>query len=202
MGKISKIKIKKGNDFEEHSLTIDPSDFLDIFYPVGCYFETSDVLFDPNEEWGGTWEEDIDGTVLVSYGMRNPDTTAYYDYGITFGSRYITLTTAHIPSHTHSFSGTTTSTTLTGSVQSNALNAAAGTGLFNTASGIISRDSAGSGYYDNTDRVAIDNLNNRLTINATHTHTFSGTTGSAGTGSSNIDVAQPSTVVARWHRIA
>lgn len=27
----------------------------DLFYPVGAYFETSDINFNPNEAWGGTW---------------------------------------------------------------------------------------------------------------------------------------------------
>lgn len=27
---------------------------LDVFYPIGCYFETSNSSFDPNESWGGT----------------------------------------------------------------------------------------------------------------------------------------------------
>lgn len=28
---------------------------MELFYPVGSYFETSDSMFDPNVEWGGTW---------------------------------------------------------------------------------------------------------------------------------------------------
>lgn len=28
------------------------------YYPIGAYFETSDSTFDPNEEWGGTWEQE------------------------------------------------------------------------------------------------------------------------------------------------
>lgn len=31
------------------------SAILDVFYPVGCYFETSDTTFNPNTSWGGTW---------------------------------------------------------------------------------------------------------------------------------------------------
>lgn len=29
---------------------------LNTFYPVGTYYETSDVKFNPNKTWGGTWE--------------------------------------------------------------------------------------------------------------------------------------------------
>ena len=31
---------------------------IDLFYPVGAYFETSDSTFDPNVKWGGTWISD------------------------------------------------------------------------------------------------------------------------------------------------
>lgn len=28
-----------------------------VIYPIGCYFETSDIDFNPEEAWGGEWEE-------------------------------------------------------------------------------------------------------------------------------------------------
>lgn len=31
------------------------SSMIDVVYPVGSYFETSDADFDPSTEWGGTW---------------------------------------------------------------------------------------------------------------------------------------------------
>lgn len=42
------------------------SGLLNLICPVGCYFETSDDDFNPNTSWGGTWELETDGTVLVS----------------------------------------------------------------------------------------------------------------------------------------
>lgn len=39
---------------------------LDMFYPVGTYYETSDSAFNPNTAWGGTWSEDTAGKVLVA----------------------------------------------------------------------------------------------------------------------------------------
>lgn len=36
---------------------------IDLFYPVGAYFETSDSTFDPNVKWGGTWVSEINGVV-------------------------------------------------------------------------------------------------------------------------------------------
>lgn len=39
---------------------------LNVFYPVGSYYETSDTTFDPNISWGGTWVEDSAGRVTVA----------------------------------------------------------------------------------------------------------------------------------------
>ena len=39
---------------------------IDLFYPVGSYYETSDTTFDPNVSWTGTWVEDTDGRILVA----------------------------------------------------------------------------------------------------------------------------------------
>lgn len=41
---------------------------LDMFYPVGSYYETSDADFDPNVSWGGTWIKETSGQVHVSAG--------------------------------------------------------------------------------------------------------------------------------------
>lgn len=35
---------------------VSASDILDLLYPVGSYFITSDEDFDPEILWGGTWE--------------------------------------------------------------------------------------------------------------------------------------------------
>lgn len=29
---------------------------FDLIYPIGSYYETSDVNFDPNKAWPGKWE--------------------------------------------------------------------------------------------------------------------------------------------------
>ena len=48
------------------------SAFLDMFYPVGSYYETSDGTFDPNAKWGGTWtSETISDAVIVAAGTSN-----------------------------------------------------------------------------------------------------------------------------------
>lgn len=53
---------------------------LDMFYPVGSYYETSDTSFDPNVSWGGAWVEDSAGKVTVSY-----DTGTFSTVGSTGG---------------------------------------------------------------------------------------------------------------------
>ena len=44
---------------------LDRASVIDLFYPVGTYYETSDVNFNPNTAWGGTWVEDTKGRVTV-----------------------------------------------------------------------------------------------------------------------------------------
>ena len=41
-------------------------ELYDVFHPVGSYYETSDVNFNPNIAWGGTWVLDSTGRVTVS----------------------------------------------------------------------------------------------------------------------------------------
>lgn len=43
---------------------------LDIFYPVGSYYKSADLDFDPNESWGGVWIEDTSYD-LVAYVYTN-----------------------------------------------------------------------------------------------------------------------------------
>ncbi len=68
---------------------------LDKIYPIGCYFETSDTNFDPNESLIGTWTRDTDGRVLVSESNS-------LTIGSTGGESTHTLTANEMPSHTHS----------------------------------------------------------------------------------------------------
>jgi hypothetical protein len=37
-----------------------------VAHPVGSIYETTDVSFNPNVEWGGTWELMDDGRFLLS----------------------------------------------------------------------------------------------------------------------------------------
>lgn len=67
---------------------------LDIFYPVGTYYETSDANFDPNVSWGGIWEEDSYGRVTVAYQSNN---TPFNEVGKIGGEQEHTLTEQELP---------------------------------------------------------------------------------------------------------
>lgn len=58
------------------------SQLLDLFYPVGSYYETSDASFNPNTAWGGTWVEDTKGRVTVA----KADSGTFVTLGGTGGS--------------------------------------------------------------------------------------------------------------------
>lgn len=76
------------------------SGLLNLIYPVGCYFETSDDDFNPNTSWGGTWELETDGTVLVSKSSESGsafNTTV----GSIVGEEEHTLTVDELAEHVH-----------------------------------------------------------------------------------------------------
>lgn len=65
--KIEKIKIDGvEQEIKDKIVNLSTSALINIFYPVGSYYETSDTSFDPNKSWSGTWVLEEDGTVLVS----------------------------------------------------------------------------------------------------------------------------------------
>lgn len=73
---------------------------VNLIYPIGTYYETSNSEFDPNEKWGGTWELETDGTTLVSKssiaGSKFND-----DIGTVVGEEEHTLMINEMPSHSH-----------------------------------------------------------------------------------------------------
>ena len=51
---------------------------IDMFYPVGSYYETSDSTFDPNTEWGGTWtSETIEDVHIVEEAYHTTNDWSY-----------------------------------------------------------------------------------------------------------------------------
>lgn len=73
---------------------------VDLIYPVGTYYETSDTNFNPNDSWGGTWSLETDGTVLVS--KSNTTGSKFNDViGTIVGEETHTLTIDEMPNHSH-----------------------------------------------------------------------------------------------------
>lgn len=179
------------------------SGLIDVFYPVGSYYDTSDSTFNPNTSWGGTWVLEGGGKVLVSSGTGytiggsgGAETVSYTPLG-TIGET--ALTTAQLPAHDHgSGGGGTTSSdgSHTHSLYAQSEYASAG-----TKKGVHSN-------YDNTFSGA-----NIMIASGDHTHTiYAHTHNSVGSGqghdhewtgiASTLSVMQPYITVNRWHRTA
>ena len=75
---------------------------INVLYPVGSYYETSDDNFDPNVVWGGTWVLDSQGRVTVSQDTSDTD---FDTLGETGGEKTHQLTINEMPSHQHSAAG-------------------------------------------------------------------------------------------------
>ena len=64
------------------------------YYPVGSYYETSDTSFDPNVSWGGAWDLEEDGMMLLS-------SSETHTVGDTGGEETVSLAIANMPAHSH-----------------------------------------------------------------------------------------------------
>lgn len=83
---------------------------VDLIYPVGSYYHTSDSGFNPNAVWGGTWVLETDGTVLVS---RSSTAGSKFndEIGTVIGEETHILTEEELAEHDHTYpSGATGST--------------------------------------------------------------------------------------------
>ena len=167
---------------------LDKSGILDLFYPVGSYYETSDTSFDPNVAWGGTWIPETEGLVHIGAGLN-------YTAGDTGGSK-----DAIIPYHKHTQDGHSHGS------------AASGFAFQLYKSGSASRRQVGSsgtnrGYTFTTDSTSSPDAitGNGYTDTKTPTINYTGknadgTTPTAdNTANANM---QPYIVVNRWHRTA
>ncbi len=79
---------------------------IDLLFPVGCFFETTNIDFDPNISWGGTWIQDTKGYVTVGADLYGDGGLASNNLvslvvGETTGEAEHTLTVAEMPSHGH-----------------------------------------------------------------------------------------------------
>ena len=159
---------------------------IDLFYPIGSYYETSNDDFNPNTVWGGQWVEDTVGKVTVGYG------TNYTSDG---GSASQTVP---IPYHRHT--GNSLSVEVSGSTNYE------GSHTHN----MKKRDDvlSGSGSYDQIlgYNTTVTSVTAPTDSAGSHSHTVSasgnatGATSYAGTSGATMSVMQPYKVVHRWHR--
>ena len=93
-----------------------PSSLVNMFYPIGSYYETSDTSFNPNVSWGGTWQLETEGQVHISAGA-NYTVAGALTNTTDGGEETHQLTVDELASHSHTFSyaeygrGTGSSTT-------------------------------------------------------------------------------------------
>ena len=192
---------------------------LDVFYPVGSYYETSDTSFDPNVTWGGTWAEDSAGRTTVAQ-----DSSTFSTVGGTGGAETVTIASSNLPTHTHTYdktSGTSGSTALT----ANQLPKLSGQFAFgdgaaryqggdvidpNSVSGIVSTATKTHNTVSAPpETIASHTVDDIVKINfgnnEGHTHSISTSSTASGNGgfaNTAINNLQPYVVVKRWHRTA
>ena len=182
---------------------------LDFYHPIGSYYETSDLEFDPNKEWGGTWVQDSTGKSTIAVDSNDTDLDTVGD---TVGSKSNTLTTNNLPSHTHNYDKSAASTkgyqlkaadipahthgqkTLTGYTYFRRYGTASpGTNIAGLSSGgIVSyAEETWSGSHSLINIGGSSKTNpkyDKITVNATHTHDSVG-----GNGSHSHDITLTST---------
>lgn len=181
--------------------------FIDIFYPVGSYYETSDTTFDPNTAWGGTWVKDSAGKVTVA---QDTEDTAFDTIGDTGGTK-----DAIIPAHTHTLSRSkdvtikvdahgvsVTQPTFTSSGL--AYHARNDSAVANTTAASTTTYTSGSHFFNShtacsrTTNVAVS-LTNNHSASVTQQPEFTAEEKGEAVTDKNL---QPYVVVNRWHRTA
>lgn len=149
---------------------------LAALHPVGSIY-TSTSATNPGTALGfGTWVAFGAGRVMIGDGGG-------FSAGATGGSA-----DAIVVSHDHSFSATTNTASLTGTLEASKPA---------SASGIVSVQATGVGGGADGSQASAT----RYAIDASHSHTLSGTTGSAGSSGTNANL-QPYVVVYMWNRTA
>ena len=170
-------------------------DLIDIIYPVGTYYETTDNTFNPNTAWTGTtWTKITDGRVLIAGGGD-------YTVGNTYGEKTHKITVSEMPEHNHSASAGSAGAhdhgghTSTNGDHYHGVRNRDGSGL----SGRMAETQNSSGGTNGMNTST--NGDHRHTISQQAAHTHSVTIGKTGSGVA-MNMLQPSKAVARWLRTA
>ena len=166
-----------------HQLIEDASIAIDTFdkiWPIGSVY-TSVLATNPNTLFGfGTWSAFAAGRALVGLDAGQTEFDTVEETG---GAKTHALSTAELATHTHTFSGTTSSSgahthSITKKIGVSATGGTAFVGDGIGAASSIDTDSSG-----------------------THTHTISGTSDNSGSGTAHNNL-QPYIVVYFWKRTA
>lgn len=200
---------------------------IDIIYPVGSYYETTNTSFNPNTAWTGTtWTRVTDGRALIAGGGSSG-----YTIGQTYGEKTHKITTSEMPTHKHTASSESNGAHTHSASTENVKNHTHEPGSFNitgtfrgvdqSTSGAFSRLTEEDGYLHFGGGQYKDVAN--IQFNASKTWT--GTTAAAGAHNHDVTIArngdhshiitvnnsgnstamslvQPSQAVARWLRTA
>lgn len=168
---------------------------FDATYPIGSYYETSDISFNPNNEFVGEWELEAEGLVHISSGTNynvsandKDGGNSTINYTPSGSNAPVTLSESQcaLPAHTHG--------SLTSGEKLLSTNAAGGTGVSRRT--VASGSGAANVLYAD---YAVNRINSTSSTSkaatASHNHGFTGT-------QATLNVMQPYKIVNRWHRIA
>lgn len=164
---------------------------LDLTYPVGCYFETTDTNFNPNNEFVGTWVLEDPGLVHVSAGTG---------YAVTSNSKDGGSADAIVVSHDHSVS---VSGSISGSASGGGHTHSLSVGFNDASSGVFAATSSSRSYYG----IHMTNASYTIGSSGSHSHSVSGSCSATGTAASKGSAGTgknmpPYKNVNRWHRTA
>jgi len=208
-GNVNITEVEKASQDENGNVIaetyVKKSDLLNLIYPVGAIYMSVNAA-DPGTLFGGTWIAWGTGRVPVGINTNETEFNTVEKTGGSKSNSYTpggsvgntTLTVNQIPSHnhsvgahnhglnshTHSFSATTNTATLTG--RSGAF-AVQGSTVGLSSSGILKTASvSGSvGYAADHKSANGSTYSDTFDINASHSHTVSGTTGAASGSTAN-----------------
>ena len=172
--------------------------FLDAVYPVGSIY-ISVVNENPSKYFGGTWARFGYGKCLVGVDESQSEFNTVQKTG---GAKTVGLSTANLPTHAHSFSGTTRAYNISGTADFRDIQMS-DNNLILSASGHFSKAkvSWSGSHWSMSGSNQSNYYKNQLKISANHTHSFSGTTGETGSGTAHNNL-QPYITVYMWRRTA
>lgn len=169
-------------DISTRQLTI----ILNKAYPVGCYFETTDISFNPNDSFVGQWILEEEGKVHIGAG-------ASYQLGTTGGSK-----DAIVPYHKHLVSSTSTD-----EMDANVTHSHTYEYKGDSASALSGSNPPGFGNVVRRKEPTSNTGHTTAETNIDHKHTVpSHSTNYVGEVGNIIDANMPPYIVVnRWHRI-